>query len=83
MLFADGDETYDLIVVLEGKVQIIEHFGKPEKADCNRDLRVPAVPGRDRVVTGQRVYVTAAVSEAGRVLRVPADSVQVIIGTGA
>ena len=29
VLFADGDETYDLIVILDGEVQIIEHRGQP------------------------------------------------------
>ena len=31
MLFADGDETYDLIVVLEGGVAIVEHHGQPDE----------------------------------------------------
>jgi hypothetical protein len=30
VLFVDGDHTYDLIVVLEGFIQVIESYGKPE-----------------------------------------------------
>jgi hypothetical protein len=29
VLFADGDETYDLIVLLEGAADIIEGYGQP------------------------------------------------------
>ena len=29
VLFADGDETYDLVVVLEGELEIVEHHGQP------------------------------------------------------
>ena len=29
LLFTDGDERYDLIVVLEGTVEIVEHHGDP------------------------------------------------------
>jgi len=38
VLFADGDDTYDLIVVLEGEVEIIEHYGHavPLMAGLNR-----------------------------------------------
>jgi len=27
VLFADGDQTYDLIVVLEGRVEVVEDYG--------------------------------------------------------
>ena len=29
VLFADGDETYDLIVVLDGTAEIIQGYGRP------------------------------------------------------
>ena len=32
VLFADGDETYDLIVVLEGEVAIVEGYGRPTRS---------------------------------------------------
>src|SRR5258708_39302886 len=32
VLFAEGDETYDLIVVLEGEVQIVANAGKTEES---------------------------------------------------
>ena len=29
VLFADGDETYDLIVMLDGTAEIVKGFGRP------------------------------------------------------
>ena len=46
MLFADGDETYDLIVVLEGEVQIIEQHGQPGETVIVT-FGPLEVPGRD------------------------------------
>ena len=31
LLFRDGDETYDLIVLLEGEVRILEHYAQPDR----------------------------------------------------
>ena len=32
VLFADGDETYDLIVMLDGTAEIIQGYGQPSAA---------------------------------------------------
>ena len=56
VLFADGDETYDLIVVLAGEVGIVEAYGQPGQ-------RVIATYGPAQflgeigLLTGQRVYL--------------------------
>ena len=31
LLFRDGDETYDLIVLLEGELRILEHYAQPDE----------------------------------------------------
>src|SRR3979411_2060056 len=31
VLFRDGDETYDLIVMLEGEARIVEHYAQPDE----------------------------------------------------
>ena len=31
VLFADGDETYDLVVTLEGGAEIVEHYGRDDE----------------------------------------------------
>jgi thioredoxin reductase (NADPH) len=78
VLFADGDETYDLIVVLEGEVEIIEHYGQ-----ANEVVIVAygpgEFPGEMGLLTGQRAYLTGAVSVAGRILRIPVEQVHVIM----
>jgi thioredoxin reductase (NADPH) len=78
VLFADGDETYDLIVVLEGEVEIVEHYGHP-----NEEVIAAYGPGQFLgemgLLTGQRAFLTAAVSLAGRILRVPTEQVHVIM----
>jgi thioredoxin reductase (NADPH) len=78
VLFAVGDETYDLIVVLEGEVEIIEHYGQVN------EVRIVAYgpgefPGEMGLLTGQRAYLTGAVSVAGRILRIPVEQVRVIM----
>jgi len=70
VLFADGDATYDFFVVLSGKVAIVQD------ADCP-DEHTIGVHGERRflgelnLLTGEAVYLTARVIEAGEVLQVP------------
>jgi thioredoxin reductase (NADPH) len=78
VLFADGDVTYDLIVVLAGEARIIERRGQPGET-------VIATYGRSQflgeigLLTGQRAYLSAVASTAGRVLRVPVEQVRVVM----
>ena len=78
VLITDGDVTYDLIVVLDGQVQVVERRGQPGE-------RVIAVygpsqfPGEIGLLTGQRAFLSAVASMAGRVLRVPVAQVHVLM----
>jgi thioredoxin reductase (NADPH) len=78
VLFADGDETYDLIVILDGQVDIVQRRGEPGET-------VLATYGRGQflgelgLLTGQRAYLSAVATTAGRVLRVPVDQVMVVM----
>jgi len=78
VLFADGDVSYDLIVVLAGEARIIERRGQPGET-------VIATYGRSQflgeigLLTGQRAYLSAVASTAGRVLRVPVEQVRVVM----
>ena len=69
VLFADGDRTYDLIVLLEGRVEIVENHGGAQET-----VIVSYGPleflGEMSLLTGQRVYLTAVARSPGRVLRV-------------
>jgi thioredoxin reductase (NADPH) len=78
VLFADGDDTYDLIVVLQGEVEIVEHYGHP-----NEVVIAPYGPGQFLgemgLLTGQRAFLTAAASLPGRVLRISVEQVHAIM----
>ncbi|MCU1372985.1 MAG: thioredoxin reductase [Actinomycetia bacterium] len=71
VLYRAGDESYDLVVVLEGEVEVI-------RPDNEGDV-VIATHGAGRFVgelnllTGQRPFLTARASKPGRVAEVPAD----------
>ena len=70
VLYRAGDESYDFLVVLEGTVDII-------RPDAEGDALITThgagrFLGELNMLTGQRLYLTARVSEAGRVLAVPA-----------
>jgi thioredoxin reductase (NADPH) len=82
LLFSDGDLSYDLIVLLEGKIDIVDHYGKPEE-----QVIISYGPreflGEKGLLTGQRVFLTAVATEAGRVLRVPIEQVRIIMAEEA
>jgi thioredoxin reductase (NADPH) len=78
VLFADGDQGYDFFVVLTGKVAIIQNAG------C-ADENVIGIHGERRflgelnLLTGESVYLTARVIEAGEVLQVPRTELKALI----
>ena len=77
VLFAAGDPGYDLIVVLEGRAEVsVVHEGKrwPIAAAGPRDFLAEL-----NLLTGQRVYLTGVVTEAGSIVRVPRDRVGEVI----
>jgi thioredoxin reductase (NADPH) len=79
VLFADGDETYDLVVILEGEADIVQHYGRQ-----NQVVLASYGPreflGELGLLTGQRAYLTAVARTPGRVLRITPDRVRVIMG---
>lgn len=82
VLFADGDQTYDLIVVLEGQVDILEHFGRPEE-NLVISYGAREFLGEKGLLTGQRVFLTAVVRAPGSVLRVGVERVRMIMAQEA
>ena len=79
ILFEEGDETYDLFVVLEGEVELVEYYRKPEKRKIIATYGSKQFLGEMGLLTGQRVLLTARVCVAGSVLRIPNAHVQVIM----
>src|SRR5499433_2892046 len=71
VLFREGDQAYDFIVVLSGAVSVVDH-----EAGVVRELATLG-PGRFvaelNILTGERVFATAVVREPGSVLVVPVD----------
>ena len=78
ILFADGDRSYDMIVILEGTVDIVEHHGRREEnviiSYGSREFL-----GEMGLLTGQSVYLSAVATSDGRVLRVPPEQVKVVM----
>ena len=81
VVFRAGDETYDLVVIEEGTVEVVREATKdaPEA--------VVAVHGAGRflgelnMLTGQTVYLTARVTEPGRVTRIAPERFRQIMAT--
>src|SRR5436305_1026468 len=78
VLFAEGDETYDLIVVLDGEIAIVGDLSRPEET-----VVVTYQPGQFLgeigLLTGRRAFLDAVAKTAGRVLRVPTARVREIM----
>lgn len=78
VLIADGDVADDLIVVLDGQVQVVERRGQPGETVI-ATFDPSQFPGEIGLLTGQRAFLSAVASTAGRVLRVPAAQVRVLM----
>ena len=78
VLFADGDETYDLIVMLDGTAEIIQGYGRPDATLIAHYGRSQFL-GEIGMLTGQRAYLTAVATSAGRVLAVPVAQLRVVM----
>jgi thioredoxin reductase (NADPH) len=78
VLFRDGDETYDLIFLLEGEARIVEHYAQPDEFVIVT-YRPGEFMGEIGLLNGQRAYLTAVVSAPGRVLRIPVQQVHTIM----
>jgi thioredoxin reductase (NADPH) len=78
VLFAEGDETYDLIVLLEGQADIVQDYGRPTETVL-ASYGPSQFLGELGLLTGQRVYLTAVATTAGRVLRVEPARLRVVM----
>lgn len=77
VLFKAGDETSDFFVVESGAVTIVQGLGE--------ENRVIAVHGRHRftgelsLLTGQRLYLTGVIRDAGEVIQVPLERLREVV----
>lgn len=81
VLATAGDFTYDLMVVLDGEVECSDiHDGRRRALLVHRPRDFIAELD---LLTGQRVYATFVVTEAGSIIRVPRSAVEAIIDADA
>jgi len=79
VLFREGQRGSDFIVVLEGNVEAVAHFG-----DSGETTSTAFNPGQFvgvmNILSDEGAYVTATATVASRVLRVPLDQLRAVIG---
>jgi thioredoxin reductase (NADPH) len=77
VLFREGDRGYDFIVILSGQAAIVDH-----QAGAERELGTGG-PGdfvaELSLLTGERLFTTAVVTEPGEVLAVPVARLHAVI----
>jgi thioredoxin reductase (NADPH) len=78
VLFADGDRNYDLIVLLDGDIKIVDHHGRPDEIEIIRYGPREFI-GEMSLLTGQSAYVMAVAISDGRILRITPEQVRVIM----
>lgn len=77
VLFAEGDRGSDFFIIESGSVTIVQGYGA--------ENRVIAVHGPHRflgeisMLTGQRLYLTGVVREAGEVIQVPIEKLRELV----
>ncbi len=78
VLFHEGDNGYDFFAIVEGRVAIVDGYGRSEEREI-----ASHGPGRFvgelNLLTGEPAYLTAAVREPGRVIAVPRENLLRII----
>lgn len=78
LLFAEGDETYDLIVLLAGQVEIVENYGRGDQSVL-ATYGPSQFLGEIGLLTGQRVYLTSVARTPGRILRVSPEQLRIVM----
>jgi len=79
-LFADGDETYDLIVMIDGTAELVQGYGQPGAAVITTYGPAEFL-GEIGMLTGQRAYLTALATSPGRVLAVPVGRLRALMAS--
>ncbi len=79
LLFEVGDPTYRFIVILSGKVAVVERLGDEENVVAESGAN--SFLGELNMLTNQAVYLTAVVREAGEVIAITPAALRDIIAT--
>lgn len=82
MLFAVGDASYDLLVIVSGRVAIIDGYGQADERTI-----VEHGPGKFlgelNLLTGQAVYLTAVAREPTQTIAVPLSGLRKVLAQDA
>jgi thioredoxin reductase (NADPH) len=70
LLFRPGDEDVDLIVVTEGSVEVIRALNADVPAETVAEVKAGGFVGELNLLTGQNVYLSCRVKQAGSVHRI-------------
>ena len=79
--YAVGEQSHDLIVLLDCEVQVIDAFGQPDELVVTT-LGPHEFLGEIGLLSGQRACMTALVRAPGDVLRVAPEDLLAIMGQG-
>jgi thioredoxin reductase (NADPH) len=77
VLFRAGDTTNDFVVVLEGEVKVGDDF--PGEWRTIGTFHEGRFLGELNMLTGQAMYLTGVVSEAGEVLAIPRERLKEVV----
>jgi thioredoxin reductase (NADPH) len=77
VLFRAGDTENDFVVVLEGEVKVGDNF--PGEARTIGVFHEGRFLGELNMLTGQAMYLTGVVSEAGEVLSIPRERLKEVV----
>jgi thioredoxin reductase (NADPH) len=77
VLFRAGDTTNDFVVVLEGEVKVGDDF--PGEWRTIGTFHEGRFLGELNMLTGQAMYLTGVVSEAGEVLSIPRERLKEVV----
>src|SRR5438132_8549188 len=80
-LYRESDPGYDFYVVLSGAVEIVVNSEGKERVIARHGAG--RFLGELNLLTGQRVFVSPRVAEAGEVIAVPRDALRRLIATDA
>jgi thioredoxin reductase (NADPH) len=80
-LYRESDPGYDFYVVLSGAVEIVVNSEGKERVIARHGAG--RFLGELNLLTGQRVFVSARVAEAGEVIAVPRAALRRLIATDA
>ena len=77
ILFRAGDTTNDFVVILEGEVEVVDDFAG--EARTIGVFLAGRFLGELNMLTGQAMYLTAVVREAGEVLTIPREKLKEVV----